>query len=188
MDKFLSLGLVAVGSTLAFVGLSQGPVPPPNVPGTTPYTLTVPQGFPAPRVAPDNRPTVQGVALGQRLFNDVRLSGNNTLSCAGCHKFAAAHSDAPKQFSVGIDGVAGSRNAMPLFNLSYANRFFWDGRAPSLRAQSLLPIQDVKEMHQSLQGAVSKVAADATYQQQFRAAFGSPGVTADAWAKRWSSL
>lgn len=186
--KGISLVSTGAGSALLFasITLSQGPGggPPPSIPpGTTRFVFNLPAGAPQPRVSPDNVPTNEGVALGQRLFNDRRLSANNTLSCAGCHRGSAALSDAPKQFSVGIDNLAGSRNAMPLFNLSYADRFFWDGRAPSLRTQALLPIQDAKEMHQSLQQAVSKIAADPSYQQQFRLVFGSPGVNADRLGK-----
>jgi cytochrome c peroxidase len=42
---------------------------------------------------------------------------------------------------------------MPLFNLAWKSSFFWDGRAPSLREQVLMPVQDPKEMHLSLDEA-----------------------------------
>ena len=34
----------------------------------------------------DNPMTVEGVALGKRLFHDPILSANNTLACIDCHK------------------------------------------------------------------------------------------------------
>ena len=48
---------------------------------------------------------------------------------------------------------------MPLLNLAWKTSFFWDGRASSLRAQALMPIQDHTEMDQSLTNLVAKLAA-----------------------------
>ena len=46
------------------------------------------------------------------------------------------------QFSDGINGNLGSRNAMPLFNLAwnYNENFFWDGVAFSLEQQAFQPV------------------------------------------------
>jgi cytochrome c peroxidase len=33
----------------------------------------------------DNPMTVEGIALGRKLFYEKRLSGDNTMSCATCH-------------------------------------------------------------------------------------------------------
>ena len=66
---------------------------------------------------------------------------------------------------------------MPLFNLAWKSRFFWDGRAPSLRGQVLEPIQDPLEMDESLENVVAKLKADPDYRPLFTAAFGSGEVT-----------
>jgi cytochrome c peroxidase len=58
---------------------------------------------------------------------------------------------------VGVGGRTGTRQAMPLFNIAWKSSFFWDGRAPSLRAQALLPIQDHREMDESLTNVVVKL-------------------------------
>lgn len=152
-------------------------------PGTVPYVLTVPPGFPPPPLPVDNPLTVQGVNLGKRLFNDVRLSGDNTKSCASCHESPAAFSNSPHALSVGITDVQGTRNTPALFNLVYQKLYFWDGRAPSLRLQALAPIQNPIEMNQPLSGALAKLMADSTYQSQFSQAFGSPGINADRLGK-----
>ncbi|MGJ8493519.1 cytochrome c peroxidase, partial [Glaesserella parasuis] len=52
---------------------------------THPYVLNVPPSLPPPPLAPGNPLTVEGVALGQRLFNEKKLSGNNTQACSSCH-------------------------------------------------------------------------------------------------------
>jgi cytochrome c peroxidase len=115
------------------------------------------------------------------LFNDPRLSRDNSQSCASCHEPARAFTDARPQ-SIGVDGDRGRRNAMPLINLAWAKEFFWDGRARTLREQVLLPIQDAHEMHDTLARVVAKVAADPHYPAQFKAAFGSTEITTNRLA------
>lgn len=167
------MGLVGLGATV--IGLAQsggGGIPP----GTTRYNLVVPPGFPKPNIPPDNQLTNEGVALGKRLFNEKKLSGNGTQACSSCHHPADAFSDEGKAVSIGSTGVKGTRNAPALFNLVYERSFFWDGRSPNLRQQALVPIQNPNEMNQTLPGAVANLKADATYVQQFSKAFGSPGI------------
>ena len=88
--------------------------------------FVVPVGFPQPALPEDNVLTTEGVVLGEKLFFDVRLSGNGTQSCASCHAPERAFSDAVGR-SVGAEGKPGSRNAMPLFNLAWNPAFAWDG-------------------------------------------------------------
>ncbi len=96
-------------------------------PAATPYTLVIPQGLPPMNIPSTNPLTVEGVALGKRLFYDPILSGNNTQSCASCHLQEYGFTD-PNQFSTGIDGIQGPRNAMPLINLGWQTKFFWGPR------------------------------------------------------------
>ena len=78
-------------------------------------------------------------------------------SCASCHQREAAFSDAGRAVSRGAQGQAGTRNAMPLFNLAWKSSFFWDGRAPSLREQVLQPIENPIEMHANLDRVVARL-------------------------------
>jgi cytochrome c peroxidase len=66
---------------------------------------------------------------------------------------------------------------MPLFNLAWRNSFFWDGRAPSLRKQALMPIQDHAEMDENLTNVCARLTANADYTNAFRAAFDPPEIT-----------
>ena len=54
----------------------------------------------------------------------------------------------PVARSVGFDGGHTGRNSMSLaFSRYYASgRFFWDERAATLEAQTLMPVQDAVEM------------------------------------------
>lgn len=132
----------------------------------------IPTGFPAPVLPDDNPLTEQGIQLGRMLFYDPILSGDSTLACAGCHNQSRAFTDDGKQFSVGIDGNEGVRNAMPLFNLAWSSRFFWDGRAADLEAQSQMPVVDPLEMHGDWAENVERLQTHPDYPRYFYEAFG----------------
>ena len=144
----------------------------------TPYPFKMSAVFPIPVLPRDNPLFVERVTLGKRLFHETAFSKDDSLSCASCHKPNAAFSD-PRRFSVGVREQLGTRHAMPLFNLAWKNTFFWDGRAPLLRAQALMPIQDHTELDESLTNVVAKLGAIPDYQKLFAAAFGSPEITSE---------
>lgn len=146
-------------------------------PGPVPYKLDIPKGLPEMSVPESNPLTEQGVALGRRLFYDPILSGNQTMSCASCHKQEFAFSDGGKALSTGIDGIEGTRNAMPLFNLGYQRKFFWDGGAADLESQAIAPIQNPVEMHATLPEVMERLNAHPEYPALFEQAFGSKMIT-----------
>lgn len=144
----------------------------------TPYTLEIPPLFQQKLIKPvipiDNPLTVEGIALGEKLFFDKQLSLDGTQSCADCHQPENAFTDA-QQFSKGIDGFFGTRNAMPLFNLAwnFSERFAWDGKELSLERQALETVINVKEMHNTWSNVVAMLQADGQYPELFDRAFGS---------------
>jgi cytochrome c peroxidase len=143
---------------------------------SSPYILDY-GDFPAPNLPADNELTAQKVELGRMLFFEKDLSGDGTQSCADCHLQADGFSD-KRQFSIGIDQIAGRRNAMALVNLAWHEApFFWDGRSPTLRDQALLPIQDPIEMHETLENVVDKLSKAKIYTDQFIRAFGDNEIT-----------
>ncbi|MBB5031920.1 MbnP family protein [Prosthecobacter vanneervenii] len=157
--------------------------PPAPLPaGTHAYKPAVTQRFPQVRLPTDNPLTEEGVELGRRLFQDKRLSVNQTQACASCHDQGHAFADV-RRFSLGAEQQVGKRNAMPLFNLAWQPAFFWDGRAATLREQVLMPIQDAHEMNETLPKVVAKLSADAECVEAFRAAYGVSEITADGIAK-----
>lgn len=135
------------------------------------YELEIPSHFPEMIIPADNPMTVQGVNLGRRLFYDVTLSKDNSISCGTCHSPATAFSD-EKQFSIGVDGNKGTRNSMALVNLGWQKSFFWDGRVGTLETQILEPVPNPIEMHQSWKTTVGKLKAETSYRNQFYQAFG----------------
>lgn len=150
----------------------------------TPYTLDLPLGFTSMPIPANNPLTVEGVALGKKLFFDKILSQNQTQSCASCHNQTFGFTDNGKQFSAGIFGQLGERNAMPLFNLAWVeqftkdnHRFFWDGGAATLEDQVLGPITNPIEMNETLKNVIAKLQAHPEYPGLFKKAFGTDSIT-----------
>ncbi len=164
--------------TAFIVSCKKGVVTPVSMP----YVLEEPSHFPKMIIPLDNPLTIAGVELGRKLFYEKKLSGDNSLSCAGCHSPEQSFSD-ENQYSTGITGQVGRRNSMALINLGYQKFFFWDGRAKSLEEQILIPVQDPIEMHQSWTNAVIKIKADASYRKEFYAAFGTDQIDSTLVAK-----
>lgn len=129
--------------------------------------------------------------LGRVLFYDKKLSQNNSVSCASCHKQDIAFSD-DVALSEGFNGELTKRNSLALgsvanFESSYGGSsfggpragFFWDERAHTIAQQSNLTIQDNIEMGMSMQVLPSKLAAEPYYQVLFRKAYGDETITAN---------
>jgi len=147
-------------------------------PKWTLYHFKMSGTFPMPDLPLDNPLIEERVALGKLLFHETALSRDGSLSCASCHKASSAFSD-PRRFSIGVREQTGTRQAMPLFNMAWKSSFFWDGRAASLRAQALMPIQDHTEMDENLTNVVAKLTTSKKYRELFRTAFGSWDITAE---------
>ena len=136
----------------------------------TPYTIATPPGFPD-MIIPENNPmTVEGIMLGEKLFNDNILSGDETVSCASCHIKTAGFSDT-NQFSIGINGLAGDRNASTIINAGWNNQFNWDGSARNLEEQAFEPIRNPVEMNNTWENVEMKLNTHAEYPTLFKNAF-----------------
>lgn len=142
----------------------------------TSYDIQIPELFkdelPPLPVPEDNPLTQKGVELGKKLFFDPVLSADNSLSCAGCHAPSGALSDQGNPVSTGIDGSQGSRNAMPLFNLAWQDRFNWHGSAESLEEQAFEPVTNPNEMAASWRQVVTELKQKRDYRRLFYKAFG----------------
>lgn len=151
---------------------------PPSSNGPTPAPLQIPQLFDQyllpPITSASNPQTVEGIALGRRLFYDPILSSDSTQACATCHMPFRAWSD-NSQFSTGVTGAIGTRNSMPIFNVAWNwnEKFFWDGRAVSLEDQALGPVVNPIEMNNTWPNAVASLQNHPTYPSLFQAAFGT---------------
>ncbi len=129
-------------------------------------------------------PTVETVRLGRWLFYDTRLSADNTISCATCHRPANAFSE-PTSVSTGIAGQEGGRKAPTFINAAWAllPHTFWDGRAANLEDQALGPVENPIEMGNTHDAMIETLQGIQGYARYFEATFGSPGITTDRVAK-----
>ncbi len=143
-----------------------------------PVEIVAPFGLPAAPIPADNRPTGDSIALGRKLFYDVRLSSDNTLSCAGCHRPDLYFVDGLPA-AMGVNQQLGTRNTPTVLNAAYSIAQFWDGRAASLEDQAGGPIANPKEMNQPHDICVAKLNADQSYRDEFAKVFGPGAITMD---------
>ncbi|MFJ7794879.1 cytochrome-c peroxidase [Pseudomonas sp. NPDC096950] len=115
------------------------------------------------------------VELGRQLFNEPRLSVNNTLSCAGCHRLESGGAD-NKPFSIGFNGQPVAINTPSVFNATLNFRQFWNGRADTLETQVHEVVQSPSEMGSNWEHVVQTLSADPTYKSAFANAY-PDGVT-----------
>ena len=164
----ITLWALLVGNVLA-----ETPLPVTQTMKFEGFELELPKGLDKDKffLSSDNPMSRDKVKLGRTLFFDLRLSSDNTVSCATCHSPQAAFSD-NRQVSLGVGLAAGIRNAPTIINRAFSREQFWDGRAPSLEEQLKLPLINPKEMampsHELL---VKKVGAIRGYKSWFKRVF-----------------
>lgn len=124
---------------------------------------------------PSNRVsgTPAGIALGEHLFDEPRLSGDGRMSCASCHQ-------AGREWSDGLARARGTveldRRTPSLWNIGYLHWFGWDGAGDSLWAQTIRPLLDPREMNGGPTRVAELLRGDAALACGYERAFGSkPG-------------
>jgi len=126
---------------------------------------------PAPELPADK------LALGERLFADVRLSRDDSIACITCHDLTRGGIDRLK-VSIGVGGAVGGINAPTVFNSAYSFVQFWDGRAASLEEQAAGPIHNPIEMNSNWPQVLAKLRADPDYTKAFARSYRN-GLTAE---------
>ncbi|MBE9067420.1 cytochrome B6 [Leptolyngbya cf. ectocarpi LEGE 11479] len=111
------------------------------------------------------------VQLGRELFNETRLSADNTVSCATCHALDKGGTDR-KAISTGMAGGNTGLNSPTVFNTGFMHRLNWDGSARTLEEQTKGPIESVGEMGgMSWQDVVRKLGKLPKYGRGFDQAY-----------------
>ncbi|MDL2216405.1 cytochrome-c peroxidase [Desulfovibrio sp. OttesenSCG-928-M14] len=115
------------------------------------------------------------VALGLTLFNDTRLSADNSISCHSCHELDKAGTDNAR-FAEGINRQKGDVNSPTVFNAVFNFRQFWDGRVATLHEQVAGPPFNPVEMgSKDWQQILGKLQEDEDLSAKFTAVY------ADGW-------
>lgn len=128
--------------------------------------LGPPPPDPTNRVADDE----DAAALGHRLFFDERLSRDGSVSCATCHDPGRAFTDG-RAVSMGLG--EGSRNAPTVLDAAQQRWLTWDGRADSLWAQALQPMERRIEMGGDRTAIVRLVLTDPQLRAEYESVFGA---------------
>lgn len=115
------------------------------------------------------------VELGERLFNDPRLSADDTVSCARCHRLGEGGADGLPR-SIGIRGAQGVINSPTVFNTRFNVAQLWDGRARTLEEQVDDPLHNPAEMDTNWPDVVTKLELDPKYAADFGAIY-EEGIT-----------
>src|SRR2546426_416768 len=167
MPRVRTRTILVTAAVAALSTAASAPVPKSLPRGVSPvlYELAVPAG---------SEPTPEKVALGEKLFNDKRISVNDKVSCATCHdpdKGVVDHK--PLAEGVAAPAKRTQRNSPTVLNAMFNAVQFWDGRAPSLEEQAKLPILNPIEMGQKTSDdVVNKLRGIAEYRTAFQQVFG----------------
>lgn len=171
--------LLGAGLVLAITGSACVPEPAPPDDDVVDLPFTVPAHFPAPVLPEENLPTAARVDLGERLFFDTRLSGNETQSCGSCHFGRLAFADG-KARPTGSTGDLVPRNAMALANVAYFSTYTWANPIlTSLEQQAMVPLfaEHPSAVELGITAVVDDVEArlanDADLAARFAEAYGS---------------
>lgn len=121
-------------------------------------------------------------ALGEKLFNDPRLSKSEQIACASCHDKEFGFSDG-RRVSYGHNRAQGRRNAPSIIMSAFGSHRFYDGRAKNLEMQVFFPIADPKEMAYSAELAAKKLNTIKEYKDEFEKTFGTREITQELMAQ-----
>lgn len=163
----------------------------------TPYIIQVPRHFPTQLNIPEENPmTVEGVALGEKLFYDGHLCGYTgadeaqQMSCATCHNpqhgfdIGTDNPRFPGGQPIGLSGQPTHHVPLPLVNLVFnSNGYLWNGATKSLEDIVLTTFTDPTEMNSDYSRVVAAIKSNSTYPPMFEKAFGTSEVTIDRIAK-----
>jgi cytochrome c peroxidase len=130
--------------------------------------------LPPPPQDPENASTPVKVELGRQLFEDPRLSGDQSLSCASCHPREMGYAEATP-FSAGAEGKPMPRHTPTLLNAAYYRYINWDGRFAS--TAQLVPAIMANPRNMNLQDEavlVARLESVEAYRALFREVFGGP--------------
>jgi cytochrome c peroxidase len=105
------------------------------------------------------------VALGDRLFHDLRLSHDNTRSCNSCHDTSTNGARASAADAVAL-------NIPTVFNAALNFRLNWEGDLRTLEDQAVQSLDKSQIMGSDVAEALHKLRADPEVASLFNEAFG----------------
>jgi cytochrome c peroxidase len=111
------------------------------------------------------------VTLGERLFQDPRLSHDNVRSCAACHDLSLNGASGNKHVSA-LDGTPLRYQTLTVFNAALSFRLSWEGRYRTLEEQILASMVSPAIMGTNMDETLDKLRKDRGMVSQFQDAYG----------------
>jgi cytochrome c peroxidase len=115
-------------------------------------------------------------ALGERLFLDARLSGDEKRPCAKCHDTKTNGADAASRAvtsrTVDHDGAGLTFKTTTVFNAALSFRLGWRGKYRSFEAQAAAALNQGGIMGTTIPEVLGRLNADVEIFREFREAYG----------------
>ncbi len=111
------------------------------------------------------------LVLGKRLFNDRRLSHDETLACSSCHDIHTNGADGSHRV-VAHDGSPMPFTVLSIFNAALNFRLNWQGNFRTLEGQARSSLENPANMATSVDEVLHKLDADPGVVRQFQAVYG----------------
>ncbi|MEA2463617.1 MAG: cytochrome c peroxidase [Acidobacteriota bacterium] len=123
---------------------------------------------------PENPITPAKFELGRQLFEDARLSGDESISCASCHPKEMGYADATP-LSEGAGGELMPRHTPTLLNSAYYRYINWDGKFANMSQLVLGVLANPRNMNMQDESVlVARLESVPEYRAQFRDVFAGP--------------
>lgn len=115
----------------------------------------------------DIEPSNKKTALGEKLFYDKRLSGDNSISCNSCHNLKKGGAD-DTPFSRGVNNTITPTNTPTVYNAVFNFTQFWNGKAKTLYEQVNCSLTSPYEMASTPSDIEAKLNLQADYKKLFK--------------------
>lgn len=110
------------------------------------------------------------ISLGEKLFNDTRLSKSNSMSCSSCHQIEQGGDDGLAR-SVTNSGAPDLINAPTVFNSVFNFRQTWRGAFKTLELQAEGDLKNPRHGATNWQALLPKLKSVKTYVDEFYAIY-----------------
>jgi cytochrome c peroxidase len=123
---------------------------------------------------PENPITPAKFELGRQLFEDPRLSGDESLSCESCHLPEMGYAEAVP-FSAGAEDAPMPRHTPTLLNSGYYRYINWDGKFANTVQLVLAVMANPRNMNMQDESVLAaRLESVPEYRSLFREVFGGP--------------
>jgi cytochrome c peroxidase len=120
---------------------------------------------PPPAAAPSR------LELGQRLFEDTRLSHDGRRACSSCHDTHTNGADGRRR-NTALDGSELPFNTTTVFNAALSFRLNWEGNFRTLEAHAEATLENPAIMGTSIGAIIARLGADPETSRRFDEAYG----------------